>query len=410
MIDRHISPHLQQALKESPVVLLHGARQTGKSTLAQHIAMQRSAQYLTLDDPAVLTAAHTAPDDFVAAIESPVIIDEVQRAPELFRAIKLSVDKQRTAGRFLLTGSANMLLIPRLSESLAGRMRILTLHPFSQGEIENRQDSFVANVFARQWKPSTARYNSSRASLARRVALGGYPEVQTLTAEASRTQWFNSYITTILQRDVRELANIERLTLMPRLLALIAARASALLNFAELSRSAAIPQSTLKRYLTLLETTYLIALLPAWSTNLGKRLIKTPKLFVADTGLGVHLSGINEKRLLDSSETFGKLLETFVLMEILKQTTWNLPDVHVYYFRTADGQEVDFVLEQRDGTVVGVEVKSSSSIDSHAVKGMKALAELAGKRFRRGIILYTGSVSLPLGKNIIAAPIASIWR
>lgn len=391
------------------MVLLHGARQTGKSTLAQHIATKHHpAQYLTLDDASILTAAHTAPDEFVAGLEGAVVIDEVQRAPELFRAIKLAVDRRRVAGRFLLTGSANMLLVPRLSESLAGRMAILTLFPFSQGEMERQDETFIARAFADKWD-TLAPPRKARTSLVQRLALGGYPEIQTRTDAASRSRWFQSYITTILQRDVRDLASIEGLTLMPRLLSLLAARTSSLLNIAELSRSIALPQSTLKRYMTLLETTYLIMLLPAWATNRGKRLIKTPKVFMADTGLATHLLGMNERQLLNDADALGKMMETFVVMELMKQATWSDPDVQFYYYRTADGNEVDIVLEQRDGTLVGIEVKSGSTIDPSARKGFNALAESAGKKFHRGIILYAGAATVSYGKNIVATPIESLW-
>jgi predicted AAA+ superfamily ATPase len=254
-------------------LLLTGARQTGKSTLARWLATHHySAQYLTLDDAAVLASARHDPAGFIAGMQGNVVLDEIQRVPELFIAIKATVDRHRTPGRFLLTGSTNVMVLPQLSEALAGRVEIQTLRPLSQGEIEGVQEGFIDAAFAAE-APEFITYREGRAQLLRRAVTGGYPEILQRSAAPRRSAWFGSYITTILQRDVRDLAHIEGLTIMPKLLSLLAARSGALLNFAELSRSIGLPQTTLKRYMSLLEMTFLIYLLPPWSGNLSRRLV-----------------------------------------------------------------------------------------------------------------------------------------
>jgi len=392
------------------VVLLTGARQTGKSTLVHHIADSLyPARYLTLDDATTLAAARHDPTGFLAGLDGPVIIDEVQRAPELFLAIKSSVDRHRQPGRFLLTGSANVMLLPRLADALAGRMEILTLWPLSQGEIGGVEEDFLDRLFAVEMRwPASLRVE--RMELLRRVLGGGYPEVIQRETEDRRRAWFGAYLTTILQRDVREIANIEGLTDLPRLLALLATRTSSLLNLADLSRSIVIPQTTLKRYMTLLEATFLVQPLPAWSTHLGKRLVKAPKLVLNDTGLLAYLLGVNEQRLEEGRTLLGGLLENFVVMELRKEASWSASQPRLFHFRTQTGHEVDIVLENAAGKLVGVEVKSSASVTADDFKGLRALQELTGRRFLRGVVLYTGSERVPFSPHQLALPIAHLWQ
>lgn len=410
MIRRNLTKNLLDALSDSPVVLLNGARQTGKSTLVQQLAAESyPARYLTHDDATVLAAARHDPRGFLSGLETPVILDEVQRAPELFPAIKAAVDRRRRPGQFLLTGSANALLLPRLSESLVGRMEILTLWPFSQGELEKVRDRFVDTVFA----PSLSSFHDrsfDKAELLQRMQIGGYPEAVARAAAARRDAWFRSYITTLMQRDVRDLANIEHLTALPRLLALLAARATALLNFTELSRSLGLPQSTLKRYMALLEMIFLYQPLPAWSANLGKRLVKAPKIILNDTGLITHALGLNEERLLSNPTLLGPLMENFVVMELKKQIGWSARPPQLFHFRAQTGQEVDLLLEDAAGRVVGVEVKDSSTLSAYDFKGLRFLREALGKRFLRGFVLYLGSESVPFGPDLQAMPVSALWR
>jgi predicted AAA+ superfamily ATPase len=365
---------------------------------------------LTLDDAGVLSAASSDPAGFLAGLQGNVVLDEVQRAPALFLAIKREVDRQRQPGRFLLTGSANVLLLPHLAESLAGRMEILTLWPLSQGELANSTEGFIDALFG---EPSAERLHDfaapdNRAALLGRIVRGGYPEVVLRTETARRAAWFGSYITTILQRDVRDLAHIEGLTSLPRLLALLAARSASILNQTELSRSLGMPASTLKRYLGLLETTFLVQTLPAWSGNLSKRLVRAPKVTLNDTGLMAYLLGAGEERLAAEPDLVGPLLETFVIAEVRKQLSWSKTRASLYYLRTQSGQEVDLVLEDAGGQLVGIEVKSSSTISAHDFAGLRLLANDLGPRFRRGVVLYSGVEAIPFASNLHAWPLSAL--
>ncbi len=409
MFTRNITPSLLEALKDSPVVLVNGARQTGKSTLVQALASEgQPTRYLTLDDPTLFGAANDDPTTFVSGLRGRVIIDEVQRAPGLFRAIKAEVDRDRTPGRFLLTGSADVLLLPRLSESLAGRMEVHTLWPLSQGEIDGRRERFVDAVFSADW-PTTIGRGMDRDELLRRIVRGGFPEPLQRRTASRRTAWFASYLATLLSRDVRELANIEGLTTLPRLMALLAARTASLANFAEISRSLGLNQSTLKRYISLLETLFLLQPLPAWSINLGKRLVRAPKLHLIDSGIAAHLVGVDDEERLSTSEMIGPLLETFVAMELRKQSTWSTTRVSMHHFRTQAGEEVDLVLEDAMGRCVGIEVKSASSASIRDTKGLRALSEALGVKFVRGIVLHTGMEHAAIAPDIWAVPVSSLW-
>lgn len=408
---RKIEENLETALADTPVVLLHGARQTGKTTLARDLAARRpEARYFTLDDAAVLAVAAADPAGFVAQSGAGmVVIDEIQKAPALLPAIKLAVDRDRRPGRFLLTGSAQVLLVPAVSDSLAGRMQILTLWPFSQGEIDETPEGFIDAAFADP-PPSLRDEPPDAPSLRRRILRGGYPEVVARPSEARRRAWFAAYLTAILERDVRDLANIAGLTEMPRLLALLAVRAGGLLNKAELSRESGLAYATLNRYLALLEMTFLLRLVPAWSANLGKRLTRAPKIALCDSGLQAHLAGVTEDRLTREPGLAGPLLETFVAMELSKQATWARTPASLFHFRTAAGREVDLVLEDDAGRVVAIEVKASTSFGRKDVAGLRALADDLGSRFHRGVLLYAGETVVPVGEKLWALPVSALWR
>ena len=412
MLRRNVLPRAEEALSDTPVVLLQGARQTGKTTLARMLSEDGVLRhrYLTLDDAVVLSAARENPPGFIAGLGGPVVLDEVQFAPELFPAIKASVDADRTPGRFLLTGSANVLVLPRLSESLAGRMELLSLWPFSQGELEGRVECFIDDLFSEgEWKGAPRSSSAGVDSIWERTIRGGYPEVLTRTSARRRNAWFGSYITTILQRDVRELANIDGLSSLPRLLALLAARTGCLLNYSELSRSLSIPQTSLKRYLALLEATFLVRLLPPWSNNLGKRLVKSPKIYLLDTGLACSLIGLAGARDIPPSTAAGGLLENFVVMELTKQATWSETAPSLFHYRTLPGNEVDVLLEAPSGAVVGVEVKTRASVSNSDFKGLRSLQAVVGERFVRGVVLYGGTEVVPFGPGLYAVPHAALW-
>ena len=411
LVKRNLTKRLIEALADTPAVLLHGARQTGKSTLVQDLSQgTRSASYISFDDVTAMGVAKRDPLGFLQAYDGPLILDEVQRVPEMFVAIKTLVDSERTPGRFLLTGSANALLLPKVSESLAGRMEVLTLWPFSQGEVALRQEAFVDIAFSEKKLTYSSGQAMSRDELIERVLRGGYPEIIQRKTQARRAAWFEAYVTTVIHRELRDLANIEYLTELPRLMRLLAARAGGQLNNTEIAGAIGLPQTTLKRYLSLLETLYLFIPLPAWAPNLGKRLIKRPKILLNDSGLIAHLTGLDKRQVETDATSFGHILENFVTMEICKQITWSNVRPTMYHFRTHAGVEVDLVLESPSGDLVGVEVKAATRIRDDDLRGLELLRELAGKRFRRGIVLYTGTESIRLGKNLVALPIDSLWQ
>lgn len=409
MFTRHLTAALLNALSDSPVVFLNGPRQSGKSTLVRGLAAgPHRARYLTLDDLSVLAAARGDPLGFLAGLDGPVILDEVQRAPELFLPLKAEVDRDRRPGRFLLTGSASVTVLPQLSQALVGRMEILTLWPLSQGEVEGVKENFVDALFEPELAPPDFK-PSSRADLWKRVGRGGYPEPFARAQPERRRAWVDSYVATIVQRDVQDLANIEGLTVLPRLLGLLAARSAGLTNYAELSRTMGLPQTTLKRYLALLEATFLSHPVPPWSGNLGKRLVKAPKLFLNDAGLAAALLAVDAERLAADGNLAGPLLETFVMAELAKQSSWSRTRPRLYHFRTQAGAEVDFVLEDARGRCVGIEVKAGG-VGAGDFKGLKALAEILGKRFVRGVVLSASPETTPFGRNLHALPVDALWR
>lgn len=411
MIHRHLAAPLRDALADTPAVLINGARQTGKSTLVQSTDLaSQNRQYLTFDDPGILAAARRDPNGFIAGLNLPVTLDEVQHVPELFPVIKAAIDRSRQPGQFLLTGSANVMLLPKLSDSLAGRMEVLTLWPFSQGELRGVRENFVEHLLSTGHADRSGRNSSvSWEGLLEVMVAGGYPPAVARHTPARRDAWFQSYVLTMLQRDIRDLASIADFTAIPRLLSVVAARAGNLLNFADLSRTMALPQTTLKRYFALLENTFLVELLRPWARNLGKRVIQTPKVYLNDSGLLAHTLGATVERLKTEGSLVGAVLENFVLMELRKQCGWSASRPELFYWRTASGQEVDFVIEDRTGRVVGIEVKAAATLGNNDVRGLKALADAVGKSWIRGVVLYSGTEIIPFAADLHGVPLKSIW-
>lgn len=404
MYQRNLKPRILQGLKDTPVVLINGARQSGKSTLAQELARERAAPVYNLDDTNVLATIKADPIGFVRRAGEGIVIDEVQKAPELFPAIKLSVDESRKPGRFILTGSANVLLLPRISDSLAGRMEIFTLNPLSQGEKNKLSEDFISTAFEAAFaqKPRVE-------AVAEVICNGGFPEVQGRADVERKQAWFAAYLNAILQKDVRDLANIEGLTEMPRLLKLLSSRTGALLNFSELSRTLALSNTTLKRYVSLLEATFIYQPLPAWTVNLGKRLIKSPKIHLLDTGLAAHLQGMTADRLQDDRTALGHMLESLVVNELRKQSGWSKTRVNLYHYRTSDGKEIDVLVENAAGEFVGIEIKASESITEKDFKTLKQFAQTTGDKFITGIVVYYGDKLLPFGDKHWAVPLSTVW-
>jgi predicted AAA+ superfamily ATPase len=407
---RQVVPRVLAALKDSPVVLINGARQVGKSTLVQMLLKKGyRATYLTLDESTTFSALHTDPRAFLEAIDGNVIIDEVQRVPEVFRTIKALVDEKRTPGRYLLTGSANVLLLPKLSESLAGRMEILTLYPLSQSEIEESPSNFLERLFRSRFPTDAAVSVESPEALNGRLIRGGYPEAVLRPDKSRRRKWFDAYLTTILQRDIRELANIEGIQLLPRLLASLSSRSGSLLNYAAIAAESGIPQSTLRRYISLFEASYLVGEAPPWSVNIGKRLVKSPKIYVLDTGVALGVLGADQDRLGMDPELRGRMLETFVYAELLKYSSWSIEQTRLFHFRSHAGDEIDFVVERADGRIAGIEVKSQRSIGTESFKSLRLLQQEQRKRFHRGVVLYGGKQTVSFGPDLFAVPIQTLW-
>lgn len=419
MLRRNLRERVLEALTDTPAIFLNGARQTGKSTLVESLRGEAGLDaYLTLDDAGVLAAATADPEGFLAGLPARVALDEVQRAPGLFPALKASIDRDRRPGRFLLTGSADVLLLPGMAGFLVGRVEVLTLWPLSQGELRGVRDDFVAAMFAPEL-PSVgsaagegvagAGADDPRSEVMAALMRGGYPEAVARGAGRRRAAWFDSYVTTVLQRDVRDLAEITGLTDLPRLLRLLAARSGTLLNQAEISRAAALPYTTLRRYTALLEASFLLGHVPPYTANLGKRLVKAPKVIVHDSGLAASLLGLDEERLRQDPLLVGRLLETFVVGELRRQLGWSEVRADLYHFRTQSGMEVDIVLETPDGRVAGIEVKAAGSVGAADFRGLRALAEAVGPRFSRGVVLYLGATAVPFGERLFALPVGALW-
>jgi len=456
MFRRDLLPVLRDALSDSRVTLIQGPRQSGKTTLAMTVAAERDAVVHTLDLATTRAAAESDPARFLhrPGEASPrggspdnrlTIIDEIQKLPELVPAIKIIVDRDPRPGQFLLTGSASVLSLPRLSDSLAGRMRVLTLWPLSQREVhidDPAMPTFIDRAFddGDDATDAPSRHESTTRALwlrpgergavdVRSVALhGGFPERLSRVGGAGGVGvgggvggphqgdpllehgWYQSYLTTILERDIREFAEIRTPTDLLRLLTMVATRTGSLLNNADLSRSLGLVDTTLRRFLALLEKVFLVARVPAWTVSLDQRIVKSPKVYLTDTGLFSHLLEIDRERLDRDPTLAGPLMETFVFTELIRQLGASRVRATIHHFRTPDRREVDFVLERAAGQIVGIEVKAAAAVSAHDFKGLTALKALAGDRMVRGIVLYAGNTVVPFGPGMWAVPIQAMWE
>jgi uncharacterized protein len=407
VVHRSVSTRLQDAVADTPVVAINGARQVGKSTLAKMV-LGDAYEFVTLDDHAQLSAARSDPQAFVEDRKRPLVIDEVQRAPELLLAIKATVDRDRRPGRFVLTGSTRLLSTPKLADTLAGRIELLELWPLSQGEILGTTETFIDRAFAaRETIAVTSKLR--RDDYFERVCAGGYPEVLARN-EQRRARWFESYSTTAVEKMVLDLANIDRSHELPRVLALCAARIGQELNVASVASDLSIPYRTLGSYIRHLQSVFLVQLIPAWSRNLSSKVIHKPKVALVDSGLAAHLVGVEAESLEHPNVLAGALLESFVAMELRKIQTWSRLYTTLYHYRDRDGAEVDLILESKKGMVVGIEVKASSAASEKDFRGLNMLAAKLGNRFAGGYLLYTGNQTIPFGPKTKAVPIEALWR
>lgn len=399
---------LREMLADSPAVLVHGPRQCGKTTLAQRVGKRQRTAYITFDDESSRSLAVADPVGFVADLPRRVILDEVQHVPQIFSALKVAIDRDRVPGRFLLTGSTNVLLLPKLADSLAGRLAILRLHPLAQCELARRPARFIDRLFGadftvRPWKRLGA-------ELPERIAAGGYPAAIALPAGRRRNRWYADYVDTIIQRDVRELARIASLDQLPRLLGLMAASTARLLNFTDLAAPLQVSRPTLRDYVTLLARVFLVEQLPPWHANRLSRLVKTPKLHVGDTGLACALLGMDAAGLTADRGLLGQLVETFVLQELRRQASLQDVPPSFFHYRDRDGYEVDIVLERGVQAVAGVEVKAGATVTAADFRGLRRLKDACGTRFAGGIVLYDGEISAGFGDGLYAVPLRALWE
>ena len=402
---RFVTARVATALDDTPVVLVTGPRQCGKTTLVRDQVAGKRA-FLTLDDDTALASARNDPAGLLRGFDKSTI-DEIQRAPDLLRAIKRSVDEDRRAGRFLLTGSANLLTVPQVSESLAGRMEIVNLLPLAQAEIYSHKPAFLKAAF--KGKPGRAGEPLTGNALVEVVLTGGYPEMLRRKKPERRQAWARDYIRAIVQRDVRDIADIEKLDRMPRLVQILAQHSGQLTNFTQMGGQIGFDDKTTRKYVGILEQLFLVRRLEPWFRNQLKRLVKTPKLHFLDSGLLATLLGVTAERVQKDRTIFGRLLETFVFAEIMKQISWMDGAYSLYHYRDKDMDEVDIVVEDAAGALVGIEVKASATVISADFKGLRKLATAAGTDFKFGAVLYDGDMALPFGKHLFAVPLSHLW-
>ncbi len=405
-IPRQIRSLIEDAIKDTPVILLAGPRQAGKTTLVRQLAEAKKLQYLTLDDALTLLSAREDPVGMISKIDR-AVIDEIQRAPELILAIKKSVDEDRRPGRFLLTGSANLMAIPTVADSLAGRMETLSLLPLSQSEIEGQRSNWIDNAFA--GKILSKGIDSKDKTLPLRVLQGGYPEAIARASAKRRQAWANQYLDAIIKRDVRDFAAINKLDELPRFLRALAQTSGQMCNYAKLGGEIGLDGKTAAKYINIFEQMYLLKRVNVWARNQLNRLVKTPKLQFIDSGLLSSLLDLSLDEIQHDRTRFGHVLETFVFGELLKHATTSDGHYHLLYYRDADKVEVDIVIENARGELIGVEVKAAATVKESDFRGLKKLSNLTGDQFKLGVLLYDGQETLPVGKGLWAAPISTLW-
>ncbi len=408
LYSRFIEGRLNEALEDSPVALIQGPRQCGKTTLAQTVCASYS--YFSFDNDVVRGGANADPMGFVADLPERAVLDEVQRVPSLFTALKLEVDRRRAPGRFVLTGSTNVLAVPTVQDSLAGRLEMVRLHPLAQCELYANPpdgDGFIDALFGGGFAlRQTERLGTG---LAERIVSGGYPAALARPPGRRRANWYVSYIEAQVQRDIGDLARISGLDVLPRLLSLAASQTAQLFNVSGLAAPFQLSRPTISQYVTLLERVYLLERLPPWHRNRTNRLVKTPKLHIGDTGLACALLGIDARTLASDRTLLGQLLETFVFQELRRQATWYAGPVNFFHYRDKDQVEVDVVLEH-GRQVAGVEVKAGATVAASDFRGLRRLKEASGAGFVAGVVLYDGENVVGFGDNLYAVPIRLLWE
>ncbi len=404
LIKRHLQALVTEAMSDTPAVLVNGPRQCGKTTLVRQYAGPMA--YYSLDDPALLAAVRADPVALIRR-QDRAIIDEVQRAPDLLMAIKLAIDQDRRPGRFLLTGSANLMALPTVAESLAGRMEIKTLLPLSHAELSESPPDFLERACGQQW-PSTRAEVLPLAGITEQVLAGGYPEMRLRTNTLRRQAWARAYTTTLVERDIRDIAQIDQAARVPQLLNILAALSGQLLNLSQIGGQIGLNGKTVEKYIDILEKLFLVRRLPAWSRNELSRLVKTPKIHFLDAGLQATLTRLTPELVLIERARFGATLETWVYGELLKSLSLSPDAWFLSHYRDKDQVEVDFVLESPLREVIGIEVKAAASVNAADFKGLRRLREACGAGFLTGLVLYDGSQCLSFGDGLWAVPLACL--
>jgi hypothetical protein len=406
--ERYTKASIKEALLDTPVVFVMGARQSGKTTLAKELTVGSDWQFVNLDDKSSLESIEQDPVGFLQLLEGrPVVIDEIQRLPEMLLAIKQSVDEDRRPGRFLLTGSANAMVLPRVADSLAGRIETVLLNPLSECEIHGVEPKFLQLLL--QAEAPKVKKPTDKQQLIRRVVTGCFPEPLQRKTEKRTRDWYEQYVGSLVQKDMADLSEIDHPEKLSQLLKLSAYYSGKLINFNELGSKLGLSIVTTKKYLALIEHLFLLRKLPAWHCNEYKRLVKTPKLHLADTGLACAVRDINSQRLAKDFNEFGPLLETFVINELQKQKIWLERQVSFYHYRDKDKVEVDCIIENADQECFAIEVKASATVTASDFKGLRRFKDVAGNRFKMGVLLYCGEMTLPFGDGLYAVPVSALW-
>jgi uncharacterized protein len=410
MIERRARALILEASQDSRVTMIVGPRQAGKTTLVRDLAAGAlPVSYATFDEASARRAAAEDPVGFVAGLDPPVAIDEVQRAPELLLEIKRVVDRDPRPGRFLLTGSARVLSLPRVADALVGRVETIALWPLSEAEIEGSERNLVDALFAAE-PPAISGALSGREAWLGRALAGGLPEARERPEGRRRDAWFSSYLETLVERDIRDLSDIRALDEVPALLTLVASRSTGPLNVAGLAAELRISEASARRYLSLLRAVFVLLRVPSWRRNLGRRATAAPKYQLVDSGLAAHLLSLDRERLGADEALAGGLFEGFVRMELVKQAEWSEARPSVLHFRTRAGQsEADAVLERRGGQIVGVEIKASASLSRQDFRGLEELRDSRGEDFAAGVVIHAGEQTLPFGDRMWALPVSALW-
>ncbi len=408
MFKRLIESNIREALLDTPVVFIMGPRQSGKTTIVKNI-INEEWEYITFDDVTQFNLVKSDPVGFIRNLpaDRSIVLDEVQRLPELFVSIKQSVDENRSPGRFILTGSANALLLPKLSDSLAGRMEMIPLTTLSECEILGRAPTFL-NLILNGIAP-TSKEIRVRQYLVHRVVQGCFPEPVQREKATRITAWYNGYLQTLIQKDIRDLGHIEHHEMMTTLLEVLSLYSGKLINFSELGEKVGLNRVTVKKYLALLEQLFLIETLPSWHTNSYKRIVKTPKVHLVDTGIICAIRAIGTDKLAKFPDLLGSLLETFVFNELKKQATFTDERLRFYHYRDKDMVEIDIIIENGLDDLFAIEVKASATISQKDLTGLKKLKDISKGKLKLGIILYDGDHTTAFGDNLFAVPISALW-